>query len=268
MIQVFVFPGTRFCVTLAAALRVAFLSSSHRAQGLPSPGLSVSYLWLWATYQLLPTLESRDLRISGHQLRYGTASNSVRTAWTCTGQGMCLSSFLASTPFQTTDSCPLENAISICFLVTWEACVWSAWISCDSYNYSSVLSVTMMVIMSILLDRATQTWCIRAHMHTHIPWLKFSSMSKSEACRMCEYSEPAYFPGYACTMPSCVHIPLACPQVSTDWSLSLWWTQIWGSLSLDTEFKNVDRVGAGCWTSAIGAIARCLVQRDSSQLIP
>lgn len=137
----------------------AFLSSSHRAQGL-----ALGYLW--ATYQLLPTLESRDLRISGHQLRYGTAFNSLRTAWTCTGQGMCLSSFLASPLLQTTDSCPLENAISICFLVTWEACVWSAWISCDSYNYSSVLFVAVMVIMSILLDRATQMWCIHAHTYT------------------------------------------------------------------------------------------------------
>lgn len=205
----------------------AFLSSSHRAQGL-----ALGYLW--ATYQLLPTLESRDLRISGHQLRYGTAFNSLRTAWTCTGQGMCLSSFLASPLLQTTDSCPLENAISICFLVTWEACVWSAWISCDSYNYSSVLFVAVMVIMSILLDRATQMWCIHAHTHTHIPWLRFSSVSKSEAGRMCEYSEPACFPWYACTMPSCASILLACSQVRTDWSLSLWWTQIWGSLTLDT----------------------------------
>lgn len=74
---------------------------------------------------------------------------------------MCLSSFLASPLPQTTGSCPPENAISICFLVTWEACVWSAWTSCDSYNYSSVLSVAMMVIMSILLDR-----CIHAHTYT------------------------------------------------------------------------------------------------------
>lgn len=85
-------------------LRVAH-STGHR----PSLG------YLWAIYEFLLTPESRDLRIYGYQLGCGTTSKPLKTAL-----GMCLST-IATPLFQTTGSCPLENAISICFLVTWEA---------------------------------------------------------------------------------------------------------------------------------------------------
>lgn len=88
----------------------------------------------------------------------GTTSNPLKIAL-----GMCLSSFVPPL-FQTTVSCPLENAISICFLVTRKACAWSEW---TSYDWELLISSVCDHDDNLVpLDRTTQVWCMCAHIHT------------------------------------------------------------------------------------------------------